>query len=226
MRVLKEPVNKVRRADMQEKTYSAITVSRQMGSGGTYICYLAAKKLGFRYLDREILQQAAKETGIEPQILENFDGRSVPLLEKIINSFCFGTPEIPGVTSFRKPIYDKDLFTLESKIIKQISGQCSAVIVGRGGFYILKDRPDAIHIFIHAPFDYRVERIMKEKKIDEREAQAMVQESDRTRAKFIRDMLGIEWTDARNFHLCIDSRIISLSDGIDMITKLVKKESR
>ena len=224
MLVLKEPVNKIRGEDMQEKTYSAITISRQTGSGGTYIGYLAAKNLGFRYLDREILQQAAKETGIEPQILENYDSRSVPLLERIINSFCFGTPEMPGVTSFKKPIYDKDLFALESKIIKQITDQCSAVIVGRGGFYILKDRPDAIHIFIHAPFDYRVERIMKEKEMDEKEARTMVQESDRTRTKFIRDMLGIEWTDARNFHLCIDSSIINLSDGMEMITRLVKKE--
>jgi len=65
---------------MTEKT--AITISRQTGSGGTYIGYLAAKKLGFRYLDREILQQAANEMGIEPQMLENFDGRSVPSVRK------------------------------------------------------------------------------------------------------------------------------------------------
>ncbi len=210
---------------MQEKTVSAITISRQTGSGGTYIGYLAAKELSFRYLDREILQQAAKETGTDTQMLENFDSRSVPLIERIINSFCFGTPEVPGVPSFKKPIYNKDLFNLESKIIKQISDQCSAVIVGRGGFYILKDRPDTLHVFIHAPFDYRVKCIMNEKKMDEKEAQSMVQESDRTRAKFIRDMLGIEWTDARNFHLCIDSSIISLSDGVKMITRLVKKET-
>ena len=213
---------------MQEKTYSTITISRQTGSGGTYIGCLAARKLGFRYLDREILQQAAKELGIEPQMLENYDGRSVPLLERIINSFCFGTPEVPGVPSFRKPIYDKDLFALESKIIKQVADQCSAVFVGRGGFYILKNRPDTIHVFIHAPFDYRVEHIMKEQKVDEKDARAMVQESDRTRTKFIRDMLdakmlGIDWTDARNFHLCLDSSIISLSAGAEIIMNMVGK---
>jgi cytidylate kinase len=206
---------------MTEK--KAITISRQTGSNGTYIGYLAAKKLGFRYLDREILQQAANEMGIEPQMLENYDGRSVPLLERIINSFCFGTPEMPGVPSFRKPIYDKDLFALQSNIIKRITNQCNAVIVGRGGFYILKDRPETIHVFVHAPFDYRVERIMKEQKMEEKAARAMVQESDRTRTKFIRDILGIDWTDARNFHLCLDSSIISLSAGVEMITNMVGK---
>jgi cytidylate kinase len=195
-----------------------------MGSGGPYIGNLAAKKLGFRYLDREILQQAANEMGLDPQMLEKFDGRSSSLLEKIINSFCFGTPEIPTAFAFKKPIYDKDLFVLQCKIIKQIADQCSAVIVGRGGFYILKDRPDTIHVFIHAPFDYRVERIMKEQEMDEKAAQAMVQESDRTRTKFIRDMLGIDWTDARNFHLSLDSSVTGLSTGVEIITKLVKKE--
>ena len=208
---------------MTEKT--AITISRQMGSEGTYIGFLAAKNLGFRYLDREILQLAAKEMGFEPQMLEIFDGRSVPLLERIINSFCFGTPEVPGVPSFRKPIYDKDLFALQSNIIKRITSQCNAVVVGRGGFYILKDRPDTLHVFVHAPFDYRVERIMKEQKMEEKDALAMVQESDRTRAKFIRDMLGIDWMDARNFHLCLDSSVIGLAAGAEMITNLVKKKA-
>jgi cytidylate kinase len=130
---------------------------------------------------------------------------------------------MPGVPSFRKPIYDKDLFALQSNIIKRITNQCNAVIVGRGGFYILKDRPETIHVFVHAPFDYRVERIMKEQKMEEKAARAMVQESDRTRTKFIRDILGIDWTDARNFHLCLDSSIISLSAGVEMITNMVGK---
>ena len=205
------------------KAKTSITISRQTGSGGTYIGYLAAKKLGFKYLDREILQRAANEMEIEPQMLEKFDGRSTSLLEKIINSFCFGTPEIPGAPIFRKPIYDKDLFAMENKIIKQIADQCSSVIVGRGGFRILKDRPDTLNVFIHAPLDYRVKRIMKEQKMEEKEARAMVQESDRTRTKFIRDMLDIEWTDARNFHLCIDSSVIGLSEGVEMIIKLIEK---
>jgi cytidylate kinase len=210
---------------MKEKTNITITISRQMGSGGTYIGYLAAKQLGFRYLDREILQEAANQMGIEPQVLERFDGRSVPLLERIINSFCFGTPEMPGVPTFKKPVYDKDLFALQSNIIKQLAGQCSAVIVGRGGFYILKDRPDAIHVFIHAPFDYRVESIMKEQKMDDKAAKAMVLESDRTRAKFIRDMIGIDWMDANNFHLCLDSSVIDLSASVEIITRLVKQKT-
>jgi len=196
-----------------------------MCSGGTYIGYLAAKQLELQYLDREILQQAAKATGIGPQMLEKFDGQSASLLEKIINAFCFGAPEIPSTPIFKEPIYDKDLFNMEAKIIRRIADQCSAVIVGRGGFYILRNRADTINVFIHAPIDYRVERIMKAQKIDKQTAMAMVKKSDHTRTKFIYDMLDVDWTDARNFHLSFDSNVIGVSTSVKMIRKLIKNEN-
>ena len=207
---------------MKEKSFNTITISRQMGSGGTYIGYLAAKELGFRYLDREILQQAADKLGIEPDMLERYDGRSASLMENIVQSFCFSTPEMPNLPPLRRPVYNKDLFALEGKIMKEVADRCNAVIIGRGGFYILKDRPDTIHIFVHAPLDYRIEMIMKEQKIaDEKEAQKMIEESDRERTKFIRDMVSADWCDARNYHLCIDSSVIGLPDCVKMITNLM-----
>jgi cytidylate kinase len=207
---------------MEEKSFNIITISRQMGSGGTYIGYLTAKELGFRYLDREILQQAANELGIEPSMLERYDGRSASLMENIIQSFCFSTPEMPNLPPLRRPVYNKDLFALESKIMKEVADRCNAVIIGRGGFYILKDRPDTIHIFVHAPLDYRIEMIMKEQKItDKREVKKMIEESDHERTKFIRDMMGTDWYDARNYHLCIDSSVVGSPDCVKMITKLV-----
>jgi cytidylate kinase len=208
---------------MKENQFNIITISRQMGSGGTYIGYLAAKELGFRYLDREILQQAANKLGIEPCILERYDGRSASLMENIVQSFCFSTPEMPNLPPLRRPVYNKDLFALEEKIMKEVADRCNAVIIGRGGFYILKDRSDTIHIFVHAPLDYRIETIMKEQKIaDEREAKKMIEESDHERTKFIRDMAGTDWCDARNYHLCIDSSIVGFPDCVKMITQLVK----
>ena len=207
---------------MKENQFNIITISRQMGSGGTYIGYLAAKELGFRYLDREILQQAANKLGIEPCILERYDGRSASLMENIVQSFCFSTPEMTTLPPLGRPVYNKDLFVLESKIVKEIADSCNAVIIGRGGFHILKDRPDTIHIFVHAPLDYRIAMIMKEQKIaDEKEAQKMIEESDHERTKFIRDMVSADWCDARNYHLCIDSSVIGLPDCVKMITQLV-----
>jgi CMP/dCMP kinase len=211
---------------MKEGQFTIITISRQMGSGGTYIGYLAAKELGFRYLDREILRQAAIKLGIEPGMLERYDGRSASVIENIVQSFCFSTPEMPSVPHLRRPVYNKDLFALESKIMKEVSDCCNAVIIGRGGFSILKNRPDTIHIFVHAPPVYRIERIMKLQKIaNKKEAQKMIEESDHKKSKFIRDMAGTDWCDARNYHLCIDSSVVGFPDCVKMITRLVNIKS-
>jgi cytidylate kinase len=113
--------------DMKEKPFNVITISKQMDSGGTYIGYLAAKELGFRYLDREILLQAANKLGIQPDILEGYDGRSTSLIENIVQSFCFGTPETSYLPPFGRPVYNKELFVLESKIMKEVADRRSAV---------------------------------------------------------------------------------------------------
>jgi cytidylate kinase len=206
---------------MDKKCFT-IAISRQMGSGGTYIGYLAAKELGFRYIDREILRQAANKLHIQPDVLEKYDDGSTSVLENIVQSFCFGTPEASFLPPLGKPVYSKELFALESKIMKDVADKCSAVIVGRGGFYILRDRPNTIHVFVHAPLNYRIERIMKAHRITElREAQKIIEESDHKRSKFIRDVAGIDWLDARNYHMCIDSSAVGFPSCVEMIIKLV-----
>ena len=99
----------------------------------------------------------------------------------------------------------------------------NAVIMGRGGFHVLKDRPKTVHLFVHAPREYRIERVMKaDSTADAGEAEARIEESDRRRSKFIRNMTGTEWTDARNYHLCIDARTVGLSESVRMVIGFVK----
>jgi len=209
---------------MTEEGHITITISRQMGSGGAYIGHLAAKELGFKYLDREILRQAAKDLGTDASMLEDLAERSPGVIEKIIKGFSYGTPASGILQPMGPPVYSKDLFTLECKIIQKAADQYNAVIIGRGGFYALRERPGVIHVFIHAPLGFRVKRVMQVQNItDIREARNKVKNSDRNRAKYIRDMAGVHWTDSRNFHLCIDSSLISFSEIAKMIVIFVKK---
>jgi cytidylate kinase len=204
-----------------EKQAMAVTVSRQMGSGGTYIGFEVAKALGFSYVDREILRRAASLLKRDAAFLEEYEGRSSGFIQNFLRTFAYGTPETYAPTE--PPVYDRDLFILESKIIREIVHEHSAVIMGRGGFFVLKDRPKTIHLFIHAPRDYRIKRMMKaDSTASLREAGKRVDESDRTRAKFIRDMVGTEWSDARNYHLSVDSSIAGLSEILPMVIGFVR----
>jgi cytidylate kinase len=208
---------------MEEKSRTTIALSRQMGSGGTYIGYLAAKRLGFQYVDREILREAARQLEIDVGALEGLDQRSSGLVENIIRAFTFGTPDA-RCAPLRKPVYERDLFAVECRIMNDIAERYNAVIVGRAGFYALRNRPLVIRVFVHAPLEFRVRRVMKVQCLNDiREAQTLVEETDRRRAKFIRDMTGADWSDALNYHLCIDASAIDFDSGVSMITTLVGK---
>lgn len=209
---------------MCEERHMTITISRQMGSGGAYIGHLVAKELGFKYLDREILRQAAEHFGTEVRILEDLAERSPGIIETIIKGFSYVTPPGGTLQTMRPPVYSRDLFTMECKIIQKIADQYNAVIIGRGGFYALRERPHVIRVFIHAPQEFRVKRVMQVQNItDIREARNKIKDSDQSRTKYIRDMAGGHWTDSRNFHLCIDSSFTGFRESAKMIVSLANK---
>jgi cytidylate kinase len=207
-----------------EKSLLTITITRQIGSGGSFIGYSVAKALGFQYIDREILRQAAERLGTDAGALEHLDERSSSLLETIMKGFSFGVPEISLPLPQRRPLDHRDLFSVESKIMNEIADRYNSVIVGRAGFYALKDRPRVLRLFFLAPLEFRVQRIMKVQKLtDVKGVQARVKESDQMRSRFVRDMTGVPWRDAQNYHLCIDSSLVEFSMIIEMIVSLAQK---
>lgn len=208
-----------------EKTPVTITISRQIGSGAAYIGYSVAKKLGFTYIDREILRQAAERLGTDPGALEHLEERSPGLIEKLTKGFSFGMPEISVPLPQKRLVDHKELFVLENKIMNEIADRHQAVIVGRAGFHALKDRPEVFRVFIHAPQEFRIKRILEaQKNNDIKKVQDRVKESDQARARFVREMTGKEWTDARNYHLCLDSSSFDLSSIAALIVQLVMQK--
>lgn len=206
--------------------HTIIAISRQMGSGGTYTGYLLAKELGFKYVDREILRQAAERLGTDETWLEQYDERSSGLVTNILRRISLGQPETSYLPPFKMPVYDSDLFSLECRIMKDIVRKCDAVIVGRGAFYALKDHPRQIRVFIHAPLEFRIRRLMKVQGFsDAGEARKILEESDRNRTNFVRDVIGVNWTDARNFHLCLDASLVGFPESVEIIRTLVHEKT-
>jgi len=208
---------------MEKDAGVAVTISRQTGSGGTYVGYLAAKMLGFRYVDREILQKAAQEMGTDVRELELQDERSSGLIETILKGFAIGAP-FSGMMRHARPIYDRDLFASERKIVQDIAGKYNAVFIGRAAFHMLRDHPRVFRVFVYAPQEFRIDRVMKAQKISMSQAESFILESDRRRAKYIRDMAGVDWLDVRNHHLCIDTSRIEFELGAEMIAGAVRQK--
>ncbi len=208
---------------MPEKRTTIVTISRQMASGGAYIGHLLARKLGYQYVEREVLHEAAKALGVDISDVSKLDERRTGFVESLMKSFVFGTPEAAYTPPSRRPVYDQELFETESRIIKAIAERYNAVIVGRGGYFILRGRPKVVNVFIHASLDFRIGRLTQFHGISVDQAKEEIEESDRRREKFLRTMTNTERYDARNYHLCIDAAAAGFEAAQQMIISLVEK---
>jgi cytidylate kinase len=199
-----------------------VTVSRQFGSGGTYIAQQVAKRLGFRYVDREILGRATDYLGSEEETLAFREERVSGFLENLLRGFIYGPPEAAYVPPPLRPVYDIELFRTEAEIIKKIADRYDAVIVGRAAFHVLQGRTGLVKVFLHAPDKARIQRVMELYHIlDPREAEGIVSDSDKQRRRFIETAVGVNWTDSRCYHLSVDSAYSGFAASEDMILRLV-----
>ncbi len=207
---------------MGQQPTTVLTISRHLGSGGSYIGQEVARRLAMRYADREILQRAATTLGASEVDLETREETVASFWESVLHSFSLGGLDATFVPPPLPSVYDRDVFELESRIIREIAGRFDAVIVGRCGFHVLADHPGAIHVMVHARRDWRRERVMQVYGItDPSQAEELIERSDSQRERFIRTFAGKAWTDARAFNLCIDTSSTGLGVASELVTTLV-----
>ena len=199
-----------------------LTVSRQIGSGGSYIGQAVASRFGMRYADRDILQQAARAAGLKEDDLAPAEENVPGFWESLLHSFSMGAPDTTFVPPALPATYTANLFRLESLIIQEIAARFDAVIVGRAGFHVLAGRPNVVNVMVHAPEDSRAKRLMQLYGVaTEAEAEALVRRSDQQRAQFIHRFTGKRWDDPRLFDLCIDTGATGLETATEVVATLV-----
>jgi len=200
-----------------------ITISRQLASGGAYIGHLVARKLGYKYVEREVLYAAAREIGVEVRDIADQDEKKCGFLESMLKSFVFGTPEAAYVPPSRKPVYDEELFSAECLIIRQIAESHNTVIVGHAGFAVLSGWPNVFNVYIHAPKVFRIARLKEFHALSEEQALAEIDEADSRREKYLRRWTERNWHDARNYHLCLNAQATGFEAAADTIIGLSQK---
>jgi cytidylate kinase len=207
---------------MPENQKIVVTISRQMASGGAYIGHLVARTLGYKYVEREVLYKAAEELDVDIAEIR-FEEQNFGFMQNLMKSFFFGTPEMAYVPPSRRPIYEPELFEVESRIIKTFADQYNSVIIGRGGYSVLRGRPGVVNVYIHAPMDFRINRLRSFHDITREQARDELETSDLQRIKFLKKMTNTDQYDARNYHVCIDAEAAGFETAQRMIIDLVKR---
>jgi hypothetical protein len=199
--------------------HPAITISRSLGSGGTEAGFLVARRLGWHFCDRRILRLAAGALGQSAASLARQEERHCGFLEQMKHIFAFGSPEAPYTPPLEAPVYSRDLFALERDVILRMVAHAPSVIVGRGGFVALKDRPATLHVCIDADPAFRMRTLVEQGKApDLQAARKAIAASDRDRAAFIREISGMAWHDPRQpFHLVLDPSRSGLEGCVERI---------
>ena len=207
---------------MANKIY---TIGREFGSGGREVGEKLAAKLGIKLYDKELLQQAAKDSGFCEEIFENHD-------EKPTNSFLYSlvmdTYSVSGYSA--APFLDMPLnhkvFLAQFDTIKKIASEESCVIVGRCADYALASNPDCLSIFVHADMDDRIKRVSKREDVTESKAKDMIQKRDKQRSSYYNYYTSKKWAEAAGYDLCLDSGVFGIDGCVEMIKKMLELKNR
>ncbi|QEY34452.1 cytidylate kinase-like family protein [Caproiciproducens galactitolivorans] len=200
----------------------AITIARGYGSGGRRIGQKLADKLNIDFVDRELLQLASIESGINEALFGQADERvkkSLLLFKNIRRSSHLGDvlkPEQNGFTS------DENLFNYQAKVLRSLTEKESFVVMGRAADFILKDYPNVLSVNIQASQKFCVKAVMDLMGCSEKEAESRIEKIDRYRAEFYKYYTGRNWNNPENFDLCLNSERLGDDNCIRLIIECAK----
>ena len=200
-----------------------ITIGREYGSGGREIGQAVAKALGIAFYDKQIISLAAKKSGLSDEFIANNEQR---MRGGLLHNFAAASAYSSGFFSSQYLPLSESIFISQAQVIRDIANKESAVIVGRCADYILDGRKNTINIFIHAPQEARVKRIMKLHGLDEAAALKEILTSDKERGNHYFRYTDRKWGKAQNYDICIKSALMGVEKTVEMLVDLAKIEER
>lgn len=181
-----------------------ITIGREFGSGGIEVANELSKRLGIPVYDKELINKAAKDSGLSKNFFEKKDEK------KSLFS-------LSSILSYDNIMSDESVFNIQCETIRNIGLQGSAIIVGRCSDYVLRDFDNTLNIFLTAPIESRIERVMKRDGISHDEALAKIEKKDKGRAEYYNYYTFGKWGYSSTYHLCIDTHFWGIEKTVDII---------
>ncbi len=185
-----------------------ITIGRQYGSGGREIGEKLAKRMNVPYYDKELLTEAARESGLSEELFLQSD-------EKPTNSLLYALAM--GNSYANRPPLNHTIFMAQFETIKKIAQNGPCVIVGRCADYSLRHMKNMVSVFVHASMEYRMERAINQYHVPEKQAKGVLARTDKQRASYYNFYTDQNWSDVRNYDLALDSSKIGVEGAVDVI---------
>ncbi|MGI5888178.1 MAG: AAA family ATPase [Oscillospiraceae bacterium] len=195
-----------------------LTVSREFGSGGRSIGKAVAEKLGYAYYDKELITKVAEATGFDDKFIEE-EGEYAPSKSFLAYAFAYAGPQRGIMDGLSTADY---LWLAQRKVILELAEKEPCVIVGRCADFILRDNPDALHVFIHADTEYKAERVLRLYGETKMPVEERLKDKDDRRRVNYKHFTGREWGRSQNYDLTLNSAQIGEERCVSIIVDLMQ----
>jgi cytidylate kinase len=197
-----------------------IAIEREYGCGGGEIAQKVANQLGWKLWDQLLTEEIARLANCPKSVVEVREERNDPLYYRLFKSFLRGSYE-GSINAPKLNLVDSEtILRITRRVVEHAAERGNCVIVGRGSQQFLRSRPDTLRVFLYAPREDKVRRLLARGK-SEKEAEELVDTVDRERADFIQKYFNVEWPDRSIYHTMMNTAIGGEA-VVDMILSWVK----
>lgn len=197
-----------------------VTIGRQFGTGGHQIGVELAKQLNVPCYDKELLEHAAKESGISKELFESQDERPTGSFLFSLVMDTYSSARFPTGMYADMPLNQK-IFLAQFDAIKKIAEKGPCVMIGRCADYALEYNKNCLSVFLHAPLETRIKRVSTLFDISDAEAKERILKADKSRASYYNYYTNKKWGDIDSYNLAIDTGVYGINGSIDLILKAI-----
>jgi len=186
---------------------TAITIEREFGCGASEIASLVASRLGWSLWDERLTQEIARLTESTPAAVERREWRTDPLVYRLFQDFLRGGFEGGLPPTNRLHLLDaRRIAAVSETAVKTALSSGPSVIVGRGSQFFLRNRKDVFHVFLYASRDFKIRKLISRGATEDK-AIEQIDTTDKARAAFVRDYLGLKWPEPHLYHAMFNTEM-------------------
>ena len=199
-----------------------ITIGRELGSGGKTIGKMMADALGIPIYDRSLIEMAAQESGISPDILKQHDEASSGGLKGMALRAMAAVPFVTADSFYSNSISDENLFNIQCKVIQEKAESENCIIVGRCADYILRNHPRLLRVFIRANLEDSIKFFQDREIIGREEAEKQLRKIEKKRAAYHDLYCETIWGDSRSYDICVNSSTLGKEATAQFLVQYAK----
>lgn len=198
-----------------------ITIGRQFGSGGSEVGYRLAQQLNIPYFDKDLIVQAAKNSGMSEHVFAEED-------ERATGSFLYSMVLSPHTAASHYLNWSEDtlnerIYKAQADFIRKKAAEQSCIFIGRCADYILWKEPNVFRVFLHADLEFRKKRIAEEGGVSPEKAESIIRKKDKTRANYYNFHTNNRWTDLNSYDLSVNVSKFGIEGAVHLIRETVEQ---